>query len=67
MWQEIKDKAKFDLLNLYYNLALDQFSLAGDNAVPEDPNDFPIERSTPEVILNRWKCIIDLYVQNGFI
>lgn len=67
MWQEIKEKAKFNLLNLYYYLALDQFSLAGDNPVPEDPNDFHIQQSTPQVILNRWKCIHDLYIENGFI
>ncbi|XP_055317996.1 uncharacterized protein LOC129576655 [Sitodiplosis mosellana] len=67
MWHEIKDKAKLNLLKLYLYLAFDQIEILKNNEVAANGTDFYLDQPTPEIILNRWKCINDLYIENGFI
>lgn len=68
MWREIRDKAKFNLLNLYYYLARDKVLLLNSNSASNFSQQlFYIEQPTPEIIGNRLKCINDLYLENGFI
>ncbi|XP_031638919.1 uncharacterized protein LOC116351033 [Contarinia nasturtii] len=56
IWKEIKDKAKYNLLDLYYYLAKRTIIWV-----------FYMEQPTPKAIVNRLKCINDLYVENGLI
>lgn len=71
MWKEIRDKAKFNLLNLYMYLASDKIALKESNSISSpnyvNTNDTYLHHPTPETILNRWKCINDIYFENGFI
>lgn len=68
MWNEIKEKASLNLFNLYLYLAQDQIQSAKINTKSEDKGvDFYLAQPTPTIILNRWECINDIYIENGFI
>lgn len=68
MWNEISEKAKLHLFKLYMYLAVEKRQLKKLNdSISIQNNDSNQEYPTPEIVFNRWKCINDLYVENGFI
>lgn len=71
MWTEIKDKAKFSLFKIHNYLAIDKsLHLANSTRLMDFgkvSEDFYYDYATPESLLKRWKCVTDLYVENGFI
>lgn len=67
MWHEIKEKTKFNLLKLYLYLAFDQIEMLKNDEFPASDKNFYLEQQPPKPILNRWKCINDVYIENGFI
>ncbi|KAJ6644273.1 hypothetical protein Bhyg_09240, partial [Pseudolycoriella hygida] len=64
MWDEIKRKAKLNLLKLYLYLAFDQIEILQANDGTASDVDRFLEQLPPELILNRWKCINDLYIEH---
>lgn len=68
MWNEIKEKASLNLFNIYLYLAQDHIYIQKSYKSSKDrETDFYLNQPTPEIILNRWKCINDIYIENGFI
>lgn len=68
MWDEIKEKARLNLFNLYMYLALERCEIKKLNdSISLQSYDSILQQPTPEIVFNRWKCINDLYIENGFI
>lgn len=70
MWHEIVDKAKYHLLKIYLYLSTDKMALLRNTSISTpsgvDPNEFYLKQPTPQSIVDRWNCINDLYLENGF-
>lgn len=71
MWNEIKDKAKLSLGKIYSIFGHDK-TLMLDNSTRlvssgRYSEDIYYNQSTPEVLLQRWKSVTDLYVENGLL
>lgn len=70
MWHEIVDKSKLHLLKLYMYLSIDKNALLKNGSITApsgvDPNEFYAKQLTPQPIVDRWNCINDLYLENGF-
>lgn len=60
MWEEIKAKAKINLLYLYMNLAFEKDLI-------EHLKNSNHEHLSLDLVFNRWKCINELYIKHGFI
>lgn len=70
MWSEIREKSKLSLITVYMYLASDKLALENDNSILAKNgtnSDSHLQRAMPETIANRWKCINDVYIENGFI
>lgn len=68
MWQEIQKKAELEFLHI---LSMSKMSLTERSSIPSLDNisadTFYEKMPLSKVILNRWKLIIDLYQEHGFI
>lgn len=69
MWNEIKEKSK---LELYHVLFMTKVVAADESETPSSldditPDSMFKEESPSKGILNRWKCILDLFKDNNLI
>lgn len=68
MWNEIQDKAKFTLSQIIF---ITRATLADHNQVSDvnsfQPENFFQEKKPSKPILDRWKLILDLFLENGFL
>lgn len=68
MWNEIKDKAKIELMHILFMAKLcksDETSIPQSDEIT--PETFSKVEKPSLSVLQRWKCIIDLFDKNGFI
>ena len=65
MWNEIKEKAKFNLLNLYKRLAEEKNAIM--KSIPSHDNGSNNQHLNLDIIFDQWKCINQLYIEHGFI
>lgn len=65
MWNEIREKAKFNLFYLYINLATDKNKIEYSNRLISPQDNYP--RQTLDTVYNGWKCINEIYIENEFI
>lgn len=68
MWNEIKDNAKINLVKIHSNLGKDKTVLLDSSSrlviSGKATEDFYYGHPTPETLLKRWKCFIDLCIEN---
>lgn len=69
MWNEVKKKAKVNLIWIYVQLAITQIMiLQPGQLITFDMVDTDyLELPPPELILNTWKCVNDLYFELEFL
>ena len=68
MWNEIKDKAKFNLFKIYKFLCVEGNLIENsNNSNSSQDTDFNHHNPTLDMVFNRWKLIIELYIEHGFI
>lgn len=68
MWEEVKDKAKLHLLRVLESIKI--HSSVYDSSISKhgaELRQYLIEQPSSDIILTRWKCIIDLFIANEFI
>lgn len=67
MWAEIQKTAKMETLHVLFmsKLALSDYSAVSE--IDEiSPDTFFNDEPPSDAVLNRWKLIIDMFVENGF-
>lgn len=68
MWHEIQEKSKMELLHILF---MSKLVLADKSSAPSidevSPETFYTDEPPSKAVLNRWKFIIDLFVENRFI
>lgn len=67
MWNEIKDKARSHLVRVLFNIKALTASFDDSEELDEQSIERIIEQPPSDTILFRWRCIIDLFVENEFI
>lgn len=68
LWKEIQTNAKIELLHVLWmsRIALaDGHTIASIDEISAET--FFKDEPSPKVVLKRWKFIIDMFVENGFI
>lgn len=65
MWKEIQTRAKIELLHVLFMTKVTTVDLSslGDSS----PDAFYNWKQLPNVVVKRWKLIIKLFIENGFI
>lgn len=68
MWSEIRAKTHITLFRL---LIRAKVTRANHDSTPQlsqvNKNNFPMERPASKAVLDQWKFIVDLFIENGFI
>lgn len=68
MWAEIQSNAKIEMLHVLY---MSRIALADGSEVPSmdeiSAETFYKNEPPSKIVLKRWKFIIDMFVENGFI
>lgn len=69
MWREIQDKAKLEVLHIFF---LKKLCMVQTNEAPPSLDEVNAETfykdDPPSVaVLNQWKLIINIFQENGFI
>lgn len=71
MWTEITVQAKISLVKIYAYLQGEKIKILDKDTQivysGKVAEDFYYDHPTPDILLQRWKCINDLYIENGFI
>lgn len=67
MWHEIKDKAGSHLVRVLFNIKALTASFDDSEELDEQSIQRIIAQPPSDTILFRWRCIIDLFVENEFI
>lgn len=68
MWKEIQEKAKLSLFYVFYRIKLMR---SDDSSVPSlskpSENATSFEQPASKTVLDQWKFVIDIFMENGFI
>lgn len=72
MWHEIKEKAKLVSLMLFKNIKTEmaEYMMMDDKVGLHKPTSIlwnAFLQPASENILNRWKCVIDLFIEKRFL
>lgn len=68
MWQEVQSKAEMELIHVLIMSKLPLIDKSSVSSLEEVSPDTFYQKGPPsEAILNRWKLIIDLYTEHGFV
>lgn len=68
MWNEIKQTAKLHLLRILRIIKIR--SAIYDGSISKNGPEllqYLIEQPASDIVLFRWRCIIDIYIENEFI
>lgn len=68
MWDEIKGKAKFQLLRVLKSIKVQSADYDGSMSKQGlELRKYLLEKPASDIALIRWRCIIDLFIENEFI
>lgn len=69
MWNEIKDKSKIEILHIFFLSKLCMVETSETPPLLDAVNSETFFKNEPpsDAVLQRWKLIIDLFQENGFI
>lgn len=68
MWHEIQEKAKFELLHVLFFVKI---VLVDESGIPDldkfSPDNLLDGKIPSKELLNRWKLIFELFIENGLL
>lgn len=67
MWDEIKKTAKTHIIRILYEIKFQLTTFDNITKHGEELIDYLIKTPASDTVLIRWKCIIDLFIENEFI